>query len=79
MQKGIVVSCILVEHSEDVDMRRHARDVAKRVSERLDAFQVCRWSTIRSVVNRSGKMSVYEKTDIDRKGTDKVTDLEWGA
>ena len=44
-----------------------------------EAYLGCRWSTIRSVVNRSGKMSVDERTDIDRKGTDEVTDLEWGA
>jgi hypothetical protein len=31
-----------------------------------------------SVVNRSGKMSVYERTDVDYKGTDQVTDLERG-
>jgi hypothetical protein len=29
-----------------------------------------------SVVNGSGIMSVYERTDVDDKGTDKVTDLE---
>ena len=29
-----------------------------------------------SVVNGSGIMSVYERTDVDYKGTGKVTDLE---
>ena len=33
---------------------------------------------IMSVANGSGKMSVYERTDVDHKGTDKVTDLERG-
>jgi hypothetical protein len=31
-----------------------------------------------SVVNGSGKMSVDERTDIEHKGTDKATGIEWG-
>ena len=34
--------------------------------------QVCRWSTIMSVVNRSGKMSVHERIDIDPERTGKA-------
>ena len=33
---------------------------------------VCRWSTIMSVVNRSGKMSVHERIDIDPERTGKA-------
>ena len=32
----------------------------------------CRWSTIMSVVNRSGKMSVHERIDIDPERTGKA-------
>ena len=39
----------------------------------------CRWSTIRSVANWSGKMSVHERTDIDSQRTEQVTGLEQGA
>ena len=33
---------------------------------------LCRWSTIMSVVNRSGKMSVHERIDIDPERTGKA-------
>ena len=36
----------------------------------------CYWSTILSVANGSGKMSVHERTDIEHQGTEPVTDLE---
>ena len=39
----------------------------------------CCWSTIWSVVNWSGKMSVYERTDIDHERTNQVVHHEWGA
>ncbi|MCH8745581.1 MAG: type II toxin-antitoxin system death-on-curing family toxin, partial [Chloroflexi bacterium] len=38
--------------------------------------EVCCWSTILSVANRSGKMSVYGRIDIEYQGTEPVTDLE---
>ena len=41
-----------------------------RVSEPV--LEVCRWSTIMSVVNRSGKMSVHERIDIDPERTGKA-------
>jgi len=41
--------------------------------------RVCRCYTILSVGNRSGKMSVRGRTDVDYEGTDKVADLERGA
>ena len=34
--------------------------------------EACRWSTIMSVVNRSGKMSVHERIDIDPERTGKA-------
>ena len=34
---------------------------------------------ILSVLNCSVKMSVYERIDVEHKGTDKVTDLERSA
>ncbi len=37
---------------------------------------MCRWSTIRSVVKRSGKMSVHERIDIEFQRTKQVTDTE---
>ena len=39
-------------------------------------FAFCRRSTILSVGNRSAKMSVYGRIDIERQGTEPVTDLE---
>jgi hypothetical protein len=39
----------------------------------------CRRSTIRSVGNRSGKMSVDERTDIDYERADKVVHHECGV
>jgi hypothetical protein len=44
----------------------------------LISYQVvpCRRSTILSVANGSGKMSVHERTDIEHQGTEPVTDLE---
>jgi hypothetical protein len=41
-------------------------------------MSACRWFNIMSVANRSGKMSVHERTDVEHKGTDKVTGLERG-
>jgi len=39
----------------------------------------CCWSTIWSVGNWSGKMSVYERTDIDHERTNQVVHYEWGT
>ena len=39
----------------------------------------CRWSAIRSVGNRSGKMSVDERTDIDYERADKIVHHECGV
>ena len=38
----------------------------------LTLTDACRWSTIMSVVNRSGKMSVHERIDIDPERTGKA-------
>ena len=38
--------------------------------------QRCCWSTILSVVNWSGKMSVHERTDIEYQGAEQVADLK---
>ena len=38
----------------------------------IDTPGHCRWSTIMSVVNRSGKMSVHERIDIDPERTGKA-------
>ena len=40
---------------------------------------ICCWSTILSVANWSGKMSVHGRTDIEWQGTEQVTDLERSA
>ena len=46
------------------------RGMAYRDMGRMD--RACRWSTIMSVVNRSGKMSVHERIDIDPERTGKA-------
>jgi hypothetical protein len=40
------------------------------------AEEICRRSTILSVGNWLGKMTVHERTDIERQGTEPVTGLE---
>ncbi len=45
----------------------------------LNAFTGCWWSTIRSVGNCSGIMSVDGRTDIDYKGTEQITDSKRGT
>ena len=46
------------------------RKVIEAYERRMDTL--CRWSTIMSVVNRSGKMSVHERIDIDPERTGKA-------
>ena len=46
---------------------------------RCSHIRCCRWSTILSVANRSGKMSVDERTDIEYQRTEPVTYLERSA
>ncbi|MCJ7522261.1 MAG: hypothetical protein MUP21_08620, partial [Dehalococcoidia bacterium] len=57
---------------EPTDHNEGIRPVSSRVRPEL------RWpdTLSQSVVNRSGKMSVHERIDVDYKGTGKVTDLE---
>jgi hypothetical protein len=45
---------------------------------RLGSETPCWWSTIRSVGNCSGIMSVNERIDIDHKGTEQITDSKRG-
>ena len=49
--------------------------IKEMLTEQIMASQ-CRWSTILSVVNGSGKMSVHGRIDIECKGTEQVTCLE---
>ena len=67
-----LLAVIQQAYVEGVSTRR-VDDLVKACEQRRDNVPArCRWSTIMSVVNRSGKMSVHERIDIDPERTGKA-------
>ena len=61
-----------MDRSRPEPLERRARRRMQRPEQHDPLDLQCRWSTIMSVVNRSGKMSVHERIDIDPERTGKA-------